>query len=166
MSCEPEAASGSLKSAMTSRLHANTSFSIGALAQRTGVSVDNIRYYERVRLLAAPSRTPGGQRRYLNEHVQSLLFIRRARALGFSLKDVRSLFDVRAMGKGGCEKAKAIALRHLHQMREKMAALRQLEQELIAITDRCNPGNQPTCPIIDALDDPPPDAIIADSHPA
>src|SRR5437899_967048 len=59
---------------------------IGTLSKHTGTNVETIRYYERVRLLPAPARTPGGYRLYETEHLKRLSFIRRARALGFSLR--------------------------------------------------------------------------------
>jgi MerR family transcriptional regulator, mercuric resistance operon regulatory protein len=129
-------------------------FSIGALPVLTGVSVDNIRYYERINLLPAPSRTSGGQRRYTYEHVQGLVFIRRARVLGFPLKDIRSLLGLRARDGRQCEEAKSIALKHLGQLREKMRALAELEKELVVMTERCDPIRRPSCYILDSLQRP------------
>jgi MerR family transcriptional regulator, mercuric resistance operon regulatory protein len=62
-------------------------FAIGALSKRTGCNIETIRYYERVRLLPTPSRSPGGYRLYGTEHLKRLAFVRRARALGFSIDE-------------------------------------------------------------------------------
>jgi MerR family mercuric resistance operon transcriptional regulator len=64
---------------------------IGALAKAAGCQVETIRFYERARLLPAPERSPGGYRWYRAGHVTRLTFIRRARELGFSLAEVRTM---------------------------------------------------------------------------
>ena len=68
------------------------SLSIGALSQRTGVHIETIRYYERVKMLAPPPRTAGGRRVYGQSHRRTLGFIRRARDLGFNLDEIRALW--------------------------------------------------------------------------
>ena len=65
--------------------------SIGELSRATGVNIETIRYYERMGLWAAPSRSEGGYRLYAPEHLKRLNFIRRARLLGFSIGEVRTL---------------------------------------------------------------------------
>ena len=64
---------------------------IGTLSQRTGCNIETIRYYERVGLLPAPARSPGRYRLYGTAQLKQLTFIRRARALGFSIDEVRTL---------------------------------------------------------------------------
>ena len=64
---------------------------IGALSKHTGTNIETIRYYERVALLPAPARSSGGYRLYGTDHLKRLNFIRRARALGFSIGEVRTL---------------------------------------------------------------------------
>src|SRR2546428_12209694 len=64
---------------------------IGALSKHTGTNIETIRYYERVGLLPAPARSSGGYRLYRTEHLKRLNFVRRARALGFSIGEVRTL---------------------------------------------------------------------------
>jgi MerR family mercuric resistance operon transcriptional regulator len=64
---------------------------IGGLSKHTGANIETIRYYERVGLLPAPTRSPGGYRLYGSDHLKRLNFIRRARALGFSIGEVRTL---------------------------------------------------------------------------
>jgi MerR family mercuric resistance operon transcriptional regulator len=129
-----------------------TGLSIGELAAQSDVPIDSIRYYERIGLFAAPPRTLGGQRRYGEEHIHRLKFIRRSRELGFSLDDVRSLVKLRPLGDNGCLETREIALRHLGQIRDKMLNLKRLERQLANMIARCSPGKQSTCPIIDSLD--------------
>jgi MerR family mercuric resistance operon transcriptional regulator len=69
-----------------------TPLSIGALAKRSGVNVETIRYYEKIGVMPAPNRTGAGYRVYGEEHVKRLHFVRRGRELGFGLNKLRGLF--------------------------------------------------------------------------
>ena len=69
---------------------------IGIVAKKIGLSVDAIRFYERNGLLPAPPRTPGGFRRYGENEVETLAFIRRVQGLGFRLSEIRALLRLRA----------------------------------------------------------------------
>jgi MerR family transcriptional regulator, mercuric resistance operon regulatory protein len=106
--------------------------SIGQLAAETGVNIETIRYYERVGLLAIPSRTTGRHRAYDKQYVQRLTFVRRSRELGFSLGDIRALLDL-SDGKQD-RVARELTLRHLADVRGKIASLRKLERALKAMT--------------------------------
>ena len=68
-----------------------STYSIGELARRAGVAIDTVRYYERNQLLDPAGRLASGYRRYGDSELRRLRFIRRAKALGFSLADVRAL---------------------------------------------------------------------------
>jgi MerR family mercuric resistance operon transcriptional regulator len=124
---------------------------IGQLAERTGVNIETIRYYERVSLLPSPPRTKGRHRIYDEHHLQRLSFIRRSRELGFPLDDIRTLLALVDDGHLDCCAAKEIALGHLADVRGKILSLRRLERALKNMTDACRPGNQSSCPIIEAL---------------
>lgn len=69
----------------------NDGLRIGEVAKRAGVSIDTLRYYEKVRLLPRPSRSSGGFRLFAPEHVERVRFIKQAQQLGFSLDDIRGL---------------------------------------------------------------------------
>jgi len=73
---------------------------IGKLSELTGVNIETIRYYERTKVLPVPPRTDSGRRVYQSSDVRTLAFLRRARELGFSLDDIRTLLRL-----GGPEKA-------------------------------------------------------------
>jgi MerR family mercuric resistance operon transcriptional regulator len=122
---------------------------IGKLAAETGVNIETIRYYERVGLLAAPPRTLGRHRVYTERDTQRLTFIRRSRELGFSVNDIRTLLDLSDNGRSRC--AKEFTLRHLDDVRGKIASLKRLERALKSMTEACKPGDQSSCPIFDAL---------------
>jgi len=126
-------------------------FLIGTLAKRTSVNIETIRYYERVGLLARPPRSPGRHRLYDEDYVHRLAFVRRCRELGFSIEDVRALLRLVDAGGSDCASTKDITLRHLDNVRGKIASLKKLEKALKTMADACRPGRQVTCPILDAL---------------
>jgi MerR family transcriptional regulator, mercuric resistance operon regulatory protein len=124
---------------------------IGTLAERTGVNIETIRYYERVALLPSPRRSDGGHRIYEQEHIQRLNFVRRSRELGFPLDDIRALLTLVDTGNSDCSAAREIALRHLAEVHGKIRSLKRLERALKTMTNACQPGKQSSCPIIEAL---------------
>ena len=124
---------------------------IGGLAERTGVNSETIRYYEKIGLLPPPPRTEGRHRAFDEQHVQRLSFIRRGRELGFPIEDIRTLLQLVDSGSSECRATKDMTLLHLADVRGKIASLKKLERALKDMTDACAPGNQSSCPIIDAL---------------
>jgi MerR family mercuric resistance operon transcriptional regulator len=125
---------------------------IGALSKRTGVNVETIRYYERVGMLSAPPRTEGGHRVYGQDETRRLIFIRRARELGFSLDEIRALLDLAQPGKASCADVRAIAAGHLEDVRAKIADLTRLERLLAKTIKQCSGKAVPECPVLDVLD--------------
>jgi MerR family mercuric resistance operon transcriptional regulator len=88
---------------------------------------------------------------YNETQVQRLSFIRRSRELGFSLNDVRALLTLADSGDAACCDTRELTLRHLADVRGKIASLRKLARALTAMTDACQPGSQRSCPILDTL---------------
>jgi MerR family mercuric resistance operon transcriptional regulator len=125
-------------------------FSIGELSRRTGVHVETIRYYEKARLLPRPPRTQGGHRAYGQDGLRVLAFIKRSRELGFGLDDIRALLSLRTSD-SCCSNAKAIATRHLQDVRTKMRDLAALENILAGTIAQCS-DEVPGCAVIDVLD--------------
>ncbi len=124
---------------------------IGRLSERTGVKVETIRYYERIGLLAAPPRTPGGYRDYDDAARRRLRFIRRARELGFTLDEVRTLLALADGEAGPCAVVEAMTRRHLADVRTKIADLGRLEATLDDLARRCATESDLRCPMIEAL---------------
>jgi len=124
---------------------------IGALSKQTGTNIETIRYYERVGLLPAPGRTAGGYRLYGPDHLKRLTFIRRARALGFSLAEVRRLLTLSDQRRRPCAEVRVVAAAHLEDVKGKIADLRQMERVLKETVARCDAGSGSQCPMIDAL---------------
>lgn len=130
----------------------STTLRIGDLARRTGCHVETIRYYERVGLLPRPVRSATRYRLYAPEDVRRLIFVRRARDLGFTLEEVRTLLALAVSdGDEACAEARQLAAQHLAVIRGKIADLRVLEGALSEAVRRCDAGDFPGCPLIDAL---------------
>lgn len=127
---------------------------IGGLAERTGVKVETIRYYEQVGLLPRPERSYGNQRRYTRRHLERLAFIKHARDLGFSVESIRTLLNLSDKPDMACDDAHRAAAGHLAEVRAKIARLRSLEAELKRIATSCSGGvHVRDCAIIEALAD-------------
>ncbi len=124
---------------------------IGGVAERTGVNIETIRYYERVGLLPHPPRTEGRHRTYDERDVRRLDFIRRGRELGFSLEEIRTLLALAERSTVACAETKDMTVRHLADVRGKIRSLKKLERALKEMTDACQPGRQRSCPVLDAL---------------
>src|SRR5262249_10416929 len=123
----------------------------GPLASPPGTNGETIRYYERMGLGAAPSRSAGGYRLYEAGHLKRLNFIRRARLLGFSIGEVRTLLRLADERKRPCTEVRVVAEAHLADVRRKIADLRTMERVLRETVARCADGAGSHCPLIDAL---------------
>lgn len=126
---------------------------IGGLAKRTGTKVQTIRYYEQIGLLPEPGRTEGGQRRYTNEQLDKLSFIRHSRQLGFSLEAIRELLDLSDHPNQPCDTADAIARRQLKQVEQRIARLQALRTELKRMVKECSGGRTADCRVLEVLRD-------------
>src|SRR3546814_17941540 len=108
-------------------------FSIGKLAKATGTKVETIRYYESVGLLAPPARTKSNYRAYSAQHLARLSFIRRARALGFSIEQVQELLKLADQKDISCSAVDAIAREHLAEIDRQLRDLNTLRAELSSV---------------------------------
>lgn len=125
---------------------------IGELSRRTGCNIETIRYYERIALLPKPARSVRRYRLYETDHVRRLVFIRRARELGFTLDAVRALVKLsESDGQGVRVDVREVAESHLAEVRTKIANLQVMERVLAEAVQCCTAGQTVGCPIIDAL---------------
>jgi DNA-binding transcriptional MerR regulator len=128
---------------------------IGLLADRTGTTVPTIRYYESIGLLRPAARQSGGQRRYDNEDVRRLAFIRRCRDFDFSIDEIRSLSSLMHDGTSTCTATRELAQRQLDKVRHKLADLKVLEATFTSMVmdcdSQCVGRPAPDCVIFDDL---------------
>jgi len=127
---------------------------IGQLSRLAHCKVPTIRYYEEIGLLPAPARNAGNQRRYNQQHLLKLQFIRHARALGFDLAAIRELLQFQETPSHGCSEADEIARRHLRTVEQKISQLQALQAELTRMLDVCEHQNsEHNCRVLDVLAD-------------
>jgi MerR family transcriptional regulator, copper efflux regulator len=132
---------------------ATTRFTIGALARSAEVNVDTVRFYERQGLLRPAPRSAGGYRVYGEADAQRLRFIRRAKALGFSLEDIAELLRLTEDGHDRAA-VKAVAERRVVDLQRRIAELEKMRSVLAHHAGHCSGhGNLKGCPIIEALSD-------------
>lgn len=111
---------------------------IGELAKQTTLSVDAIRFYEKRHLLPKAARSSGGFRLYTASDVDQLRFIRQMHELGFSLREIRELMELRTRKAAACESVRELFKHKLVAVRAKMRELRKLESDLMADLRKCN----------------------------
>jgi Cd(II)/Pb(II)-responsive transcriptional regulator len=125
---------------------------IGELAARIGCDVQTIRYYEREGLLDPPQREGSGYRRYADQHLLRLQFIRHCRLLDIPLGEVRQLLDYAEAPHQSCHAVDALLDEHIERVRRQLATLETLEGRLRALRRQCKgPGDGRSCAIIDSF---------------
>ena len=108
-------------------------YPIGELAALTGISARTIRFYEAKGVLPSPPRSTSGYRWYGPADVRRLEFLKRAKAMGLSLKDIGSVIALREEGRAPCAHVRQLLDSRLAEIRERLHALRALESELKAL---------------------------------
>jgi len=124
---------------------------IGELAKAAGAKVETVRYYEGVGLLGAPARSEANYRIYGQAQLDRLSFIRRARALGFSLDEVRQLLHLADDRDRSCAAVDTLARAHREAVDRKIADLQALRRELDGLVEACPSRVIGDCRIIEAL---------------
>lgn len=127
-------------------------FTIGTAARRAGVSIHTIRYYEREGLLPPPRRRASGYRDYDEVAIDRIKFIRRAKALGFTLEDIRELLSLSVDHEKGVRSVKERAEARLAKLDQRIAELEQMRSGLQRLIADCpGRGDPADCPILHAL---------------
>ena len=124
---------------------------IGQAAKRSGVSAKMIRHYEAIGLLAKVARTFANYRVYTDNDVHTLRFIKRARALGFSMADIKELLSLWQNRSRSSAAVKKIVSRHVGELRQKIAELESMAATLEHLARHCHGDHRPECPILDDL---------------
>ncbi len=123
---------------------------IGQAAQQTKLPAKTIRYYEDIELVA-PARLDNGYREYSDSDVHRLRFLQRARSLGFTIEECKTLLSLYDDKKRASADVKAIALDKVAEVDRKIAELQSLRLTLAALADHCHGDSRPDCPIINDL---------------
>jgi MerR family transcriptional regulator, copper efflux regulator len=126
---------------------------IGEVAERGGVNLQTIRYYEREKLLPEPPRLASGYRMYPEQTVRRVRFIKRAQEIGFTLSEIRELLAIRIDGDRTSSEVRALAQAKIIDIEEKMQTLQRMKEALGRITERCSGcGPASECPILESID--------------
>ena len=124
---------------------------IGQAAEASGVSAKMIRHYEAIGLMAKARRTDSGYRIYDGNDVHTLRFIRRGRALGFSMKEIERLLGLWRNRRRASGDVRRVAQQHITELDQKIAELQAMRRTLHQLVQHCHGDRRPECPILDDL---------------
>jgi MerR family mercuric resistance operon transcriptional regulator len=127
--------------------------SVSQLARQAGVNVQTIRYYERQGLLPPPPRSAGGYRVFPPQSASRVRFIKHAQSLGFTLKEVKELLDLRLDPATTCAEVRSKARNKIADFDQKIASLGRMKAALARLSAACSGrGTSEQCPILQSLD--------------
>jgi MerR family copper efflux transcriptional regulator len=124
---------------------------IGEAASASGLTAKMIRHYEAIGLIPEAARRDSGYRNYDERDVRTFCFIRRARTLGFSLDEVRSLIELWRDDSRASADVKAVVDRHLVEVERKLDELGAMKRDLCDLAARCRDDEKPDCAILEEL---------------
>lgn len=129
------------------------SLTIGQVAKQTNIGLETIRFYEREGLIESPPRLPSGYRAYPPETVPRVRFIRTAKELGFSLKEIGELLALRVDPVESCAQAKVIAEDKIADIDNRLRTLQRMRRALRKLVNACDAREATSeCPILESLD--------------
>lgn len=126
---------------------------IGEAAAASGVSAKMIRHYESVGLLPAAKRSDSGYRTYSEADVHALRFVRHARDLGFSIKEIGALLGLWHNRRRSSKAVKDLTAGHIAELDRKISELQGMKRTLQDLADHCSGDDRPHCPILESLAD-------------
>lgn len=132
-------------------VHGQGLHNIGDAASLSGVSARMIRHYESVGLIPVAARTLAGYRLYSEQDVHRLRFIRRARGLGFPMKQIEVLLALWSDRSRASAEVKQLAKQHSDDLGERIAELQAMQRTLDDLASRCHGDQRPDCPILEDL---------------
>jgi Cu(I)-responsive transcriptional regulator len=127
---------------------------IGEAAAASGVSAKMIRHYETIGLIPKANRTFAGYRLYSDNDVHVLRFVKRARALGFSIKQIEGLLALWQDRRRASREVKRMALEHAAELGERIREMEAMRRTLEGLAQHCHGDHRPECPILDDLGGP------------
>lgn len=131
--------------------HQQGLYAIGEAAKLTGLTPKMIRHYESLGLVIPTDRTQSNYRVYQSRDIHLLRFVKSARELGFSMKQIATLTSLwQDSGRTSAE-VKTLALEHIQEMDERIRSLQQMRNALNNLASQCHGDDRPDCPILDAI---------------
>lgn len=126
---------------------------IGEAAKASGVNAKMIRHYESIGIIPKANRTDSGYRVYADTDVHILTFVRRARGLGFSMKEIKKLISLWRNRSRASSDVKTLAQTHINALDIKIQELQAMRDTLRHLSRNCHGDNRPDCPILENLAD-------------
>ena len=114
----------------------NALLKVGELAERAGVGVQTLHYYERVGLLPKPDRSASNYRLYQGDALRRVQFIKKAQSLGFRLEEIKEILGRRGQGRAPCRCVADMGKRHLQELDARIAALQEFRRALAAVVPK------------------------------
>lgn len=124
---------------------------IGQAARASGVNAKMIRHYESIGVIPKAGRSDSGYRVYTTTDVHILIFVRRARDLGFSMKEIKKLVSLWRNKSRASAEVKSVALEHVKVLDQKILQLEAISKSLKKLARHCHGDTRPECPILDRL---------------
>lgn len=124
----------------------------GELAKQSDVNSATIRYYEKIGLLPEPPRSNAGYRMFSSESINRIRFIKQAQELGFSLKEIKELLDLRVTPEATTADVRNLASKKINDITGKIEGLREMKKSLeVLVESCCNEADVSECPILENL---------------
>lgn len=124
---------------------------IGEAAKLSGVNTKLIRHYESIGIIPKASRSESGYRTYSENEVHILSFVKRARSMGFSMKEIKKLVSLWRNKSRASSEVKNLANKHIEDMEKKIQELQEMVKSLKHLSRNCHGDHRPDCPILNDL---------------
>lgn len=124
---------------------------IGEAAKASGVNAKLIRHYESLGIIPKASRSESGYRKYSDNDVHILIFVKRSRSLGFSMKEIKKLVSLWRNRSRVSAEVKSLTMTHIKNLEEKINDLQAMRSALMNLAKHCHGDDRPTCPILEDL---------------
>ncbi len=129
-------------------------YKAGEIAKLAGINIETLRYYERIGIMPEPRRLESRYRYYLDEDLKRLLFIKKAKEIGFSLKEINELLNLKVDSTSTCGDVKRLAEHKLKDVEEKIQNLMKIKKVLIKLIKQCvnEEISSNNCPILEVIE--------------
>lgn len=135
---------------MTDKNKQTDFFTIGELAEKSGVNLETVRFYERKKILNQPQKN-SSRRKYANEYVDQILFIKQAQKVGFTLVEIKELMDLKLLPNKGCSAVKKKTSIKIAEVTQKIENLKEMLKLLKQFESKCDGNELEKCSILDGL---------------
>lgn len=129
-------------------------YKVGEIAKIVNVNVETLRYYEKIKLMPKPKRKESRYRLYDDNDLRKLKFIKRSKELGFTLKEIKELLNLKIESTATCGDVKHLAEHKLNDIEERINDLKNIKSVLIKLINQCicEEVSSEECPILEVIE--------------